>query len=89
MPYTRGRERSRDVQKHTTEARGDLESHGYKEVTLAWARRQLVLLDREDGTAAISRQLLRTWPAATMRIRFSTSHPKDMSDDTLRVIAEA
>ena len=89
VPYTRGRERSRDVQSILTEVR-DLESHGYKEVTLLGQNVNSYCWHREDGTDLLFPELLRTVARAvpTMRIRFSTSHPKDMSDDTLRVIAE-
>ncbi len=90
VPYTRGRERSRDVESILREVH-DLEARGYKEVTLLgqnvnsyrWAK------EGSDETIAFP-QLLRTVARAvpTMRIRFSTSHPKDMSDETLHVIAE-
>ncbi len=84
VPYTRGRERSRDVESILREAR-DLAERGYKELTLlgqnvnsyAW------------GDVRFP-QLLRTVARAVpgLRVRFTTSHPKDMSDETLHVIAE-
>ncbi len=89
VPYTRGRERSRDVQSILTEVR-DLETRGYKEVTLLGQNVNSYCWKREDGTELRFPELLRTVAQAArgMRIRFSTSHPKDMSDETLHVIAE-
>ncbi len=89
VPYTRGRERSRDVQSILTEVR-DLEAKGYKEVTLLGQNVNSYCWKREDGTELRFPELLRTVAQAArgMRIRFSTSHPKDMSDETLHVIAE-
>ena len=86
VPYTRGRERSRDVESILTEVR-DLRDRGYKEVTLL-GQNVNSYLDTATGTAfpALLRRVAREAPS--MRIRFTTSHPKDMSDDTLRVIAE-
>lgn len=101
VPYTRGRERSRDIESILNEAK-DLQARGYKEVTLLgqnvnsyrWERNETG--EGNDGTGAtggevidfpkLLRKVAETVPA--MRIRFSTSHPKDMSDETLRVIAE-
>lgn len=96
VPYTRGRERSRDVESILAEVK-DLEARGYKEVTLLGQNVNSYLWTPEtDGNAggkpaavdfpALLRTVARAVPS--MRIRFSTSHPKDMSDDTLRVIAE-
>ena len=84
VPYTRGRERSRDLESILTEVR-DLRDKGYKEVTLLG--QNVNSYKFEDITFP---QLLRrvAEEAPTMRIRFTTSHPKDMSDETLRVIAE-
>ena len=94
VPYTRGRERSRDVQSILREVH-DLEARGYKEVTLLGQNVNSYLWtpDAADGAEAETitfPQLLRTVARAVpgMRIRFSTSHPKDMSDETLHVIAE-
>ena len=88
VPYTRGRERSRDVESILAEVR-DLEEKGYKEVTLLGQNVNSYRFVRE-GTAVGFPDLLATVAAAVpgMRIRFSTSHPKDMSDETLHVIAE-
>lgn len=106
VPYTRGRERSRDVESILREVR-DLHEHGYKEVTLLGqnvnsylgelkSKNEKVNSEGNDGKAdaksekvafpALLRMVAESVP--DMRIRFTTSHPKDMSDDTLRVIAE-
>ena len=112
VPYTRGRERSRDVESILREVR-DLRDRGFKEVTLLGqnvnsynAHPQPLPKGGEFGYsqgASLSglpslgeglgvgiAQLLRlvAREAPEMRIRFTTSHPKDMSDETLRVIAE-
>lgn len=131
VPYTRGRERSRDVESILREVR-DLEARGYKEVTLlgqnvnsyiwhthgenhgegeanatiAPAEEQGILTAEQIENAAPAMVQPTATPAAPdditfpkllrlvaravpgMRIRFSTSHPKDMSDETLHVIAE-
>ena len=89
VPYTRGRERSRDIESILTEAR-DLESRNYKEITLLGQNVNSYCWKREDGTEIRFPELLRTVARAVpgLRIRFSTSHPKDMSDETLHVIAE-
>lgn len=84
VPYTRGRERSRDVESILTEAR-DLEARGYKEVTLLGQN----VNSYECGEVKFPELLRKVAQAVpAMRVRFTTSHPKDMSDDTLRVIAE-
>lgn len=106
VPYTRGRERSRDVESILREVR-DLHEHGYKEVTLLGQnvnsylgelkiKNEEVNSEGNDGKGddksekvafpALLRMVAEAVP--DMRIRFTTSHPKDMSDDTLRVIAE-
>lgn len=90
VPYTRGRERSRDVESILREVR-DLEARGYKEVTLLGQNVNSYLWKadadaQELNFAALLRTVARAVP--DMRIRFSTSHPKDMSDETLHVIAE-
>lgn len=106
VPYTRGRERSRDVESILREVR-DLHEHGYKEVTLLGqnvnsylgelkSKNEKVNSEGNDGKGDAKSEkvafpaLLRMVAEAVpdMRIRFTTSHPKDMSDDTLRVIAE-
>ena len=89
VPYTRGRERSRDVQSILAEVR-DLQQHGCREVTLLGQNVNSYRFDAADGQTVLFPELLHTVARTVpdMRIRFSTSHPKDMSDDTLRVIAE-
>ena len=93
VPYTRGRERSRDVESILREVR-DLRDRGFKEVTLLGQNvnsyRSLTPSPLQDESELLFPQLLRrvAEEAPTMRIRFTTSHPKDMSDETLRVIAE-
>ncbi|MBM6883697.1 tRNA (N6-isopentenyl adenosine(37)-C2)-methylthiotransferase MiaB [Bacteroides caecigallinarum] len=88
VPYTRGRERSRDVESILNEVR-DLEKKGYKEVTLLGQNVNSYRFEK-DGEVVTFPMLLRlvaeTVPG--MRVRFTTSHPKDMSDETLHVIAE-
>ncbi len=88
VPYTRGRERSRDVESILREVR-DLEERGYKEVTLLGQNVNSYRFER-DGHVIAFPELLRTVAETVpgMRVRFTTSHPKDMSDDTLHVIAE-
>lgn len=99
VPYTRGRERSRDVQSILSEVR-DLQARGYKEVTLlgqnvnsyCWqpADDQIVNGKYPNRQPLDFADLLQTVAQAVpdMRIRFTTSHPKDMSDKTLQVIAD-
>jgi len=108
VPYTRGRERSRDPHDILTEAR-DLESRGYKELTLLGQNVNSYLYKSEspeNTTDMVSVEALNNAPVRSgvewdfprlleevalavpsMRIRFTTSHPKDMSDETLHVIA--
>ena len=83
VPYTRGRERSRDVDSILQEVK-DLQSKGYKEVTLLGQNVNSYQYNNIDFP-----QLLAIVAEAVpdMRIRFTTSHPKDMSDKTLEVIA--
>ena len=98
VPYTRGRERSRDVDSILREVK-DLEVRGFKEVTLLGQNVNSYLYETETEGGSpentITKQinfpkLLRMVAESvpTMRVRFTTSHPKDMSDETLRVIAE-
>ena len=89
VPYTRGRERSRDISSILAEVH-DLEARGYREVTLLgqnvnsyrWVSDQ----GEEVGFPELLRRVARAVPS--MRVRFTTSHPKDMSDETLHVIAD-
>lgn len=90
VPYTRGRERSRDVESILAEVR-DLRDRGYKEVTLLGQNVNSYMgHDEATGSDVDFADLLRrvAETAPEMRVRFTTSHPKDMSDKTLHVIAE-
>ena len=89
VPYTRGRERSRDVESILNEVR-DLRDKGYKEVTLLGQNVNSYRFTRPDGEVVTFPTLLRTVAREVpqLRIRFTTSHPKDMSDETLHVIAQ-
>lgn len=105
VPYTRGRERSRDVESILNECR-DLAARGYKELTLLGQNVNSYIahpVEESVGESAILSQTQeQTQEAITfprllamvaeavpqMRVRFTTSHPKDMSDETLRVIAK-
>ena len=91
VPYTRGRERSRDVESILREVR-DLRDKGYKEVTLLGQNVNSYSGERreESGEKILFPELLKMVAdeVPTMRVRFTTSHPKDMSDETLQVIAE-
>ena len=84
VPYTRGRERSRDVESILRETH-DLEEKGYKELTLLGQNVNSYRCNETDFPMLL-RRVAREVPH--MRVRFTTSHPKDMSDNTLRVIAE-
>ncbi|RGN51319.1 MULTISPECIES: tRNA (N6-isopentenyl adenosine(37)-C2)-methylthiotransferase MiaB [unclassified Bacteroides] len=88
VPYTRGRERSRDVDSILNEV-GDLIAKGYKEITLLGQNVNSYRFEKE-GEIITFPMLLRIVAKAApgVRIRFTTSHPKDMSDETLQVIAE-
>ncbi len=93
VPYTRGRERSRDIDSILKEVT-DLREKGFKEVTLLGQNVNSYHFTRtqEDGTEEHIDfpELLRRVATAVpeMRIRFTSSHPKDMSDETLHVIAD-
>ena len=89
VPYTRGRERSRDVDSILGEV-ADLVAKGYKEVTLLGQNVNSYRFEKPDEETITFPMLLRTVAEAApgVRIRFTTSHPKDMSDETLRVIAD-
>jgi tRNA-2-methylthio-N6-dimethylallyladenosine synthase len=89
VPYTRGRERSRDVQSILNEV-DDLVAKGFKEIILLGQNVNSYHFIAENGEETTFPQLLRRVAQHTpqTRIRFTTSHPKDMSDETLHVIAE-
>ncbi len=87
VPYTRGRERSRDVESICREVL-DLQARGYKEVTLLGQNVNSYRWEKDGQVidfADLLQKVADTVP--DMRIRFTTSHPKDMSDKTLQVIA--
>lgn len=92
VPYTRGRERSRDVESIKNEVL-DLQAKGYKEVTLLGQNVNSYRYEHTNAEGEVEvigfAQLLRIIAnlVPDMRIRFTTSHPKDMSDETLEVIA--
>lgn len=83
VPYTRGRERSREVNSILNEVK-DLQDKGYKEVTLLGQNVNSYQCG-EVGFPQLLASVAEAFPK--MRIRFTTSHPKDMSDETLEVIA--
>ena len=93
VPYTRGRERSRDVTSILNEVH-DLEAKGFKEVTLLGQNVNSYRYEQPSADGGMDvitfPMLLRMVAEAvpTMRVRFTTSHPKDMSDETLHVIAD-
>lgn len=90
VPYTRGRERSRDPQDILTECK-DLAQRGYKELTLLGQNVNSYTVEDDDSgeTTEFSHLLeLVAKEVPEMRIRFTTSHPKDMMEDTLRIIAK-
>ena len=91
VPYTRGRERSRDVASILREV-CDLRDRGFKEVTLLGQNvNSYQFVDTTDNNQTITFPMLLRMVAEAvpeMRVRFTTSHPKDMSDETLQVIAE-
>ena len=88
VPYTRGRERSRDVASILGEV-ADLVQKGYKEITLLGQNVNSYHFEQGSDIVTFPVLLRRVAESAPgVRIRFTTSHPKDMSDETLRVIAE-
>lgn len=88
VPYTRGRERSRELQSILNEV-DDLRRRGFKEVTLLGQNVNSYRFVDADGSVTDFPRLLATVAefAPEMRVRFTTSHPKDMSDETIDVIA--
>lgn len=89
VPYTRGRERSREVRSILNEL-ADLRAKGYREVTLLGQNvNSYRYTDPSDGTVTDFAALLGLVAEAApdMRVRFTTSHPKDMTDDILHAIA--
>lgn len=88
VPYTRGRERSRSAESILAEL-ADLRARGFKEATLLGQNVNSYRYTADDGTEIDFPALLAMVADAApdMRIRFTTSHPKDMSDETIAVIA--
>jgi tRNA-2-methylthio-N6-dimethylallyladenosine synthase len=88
VPYTRGRERSRDMHSILKEAK-DLLAAGYKEVTLLGQNVDSYKWESEDGKEKINfAKLLENVALISpeLRVRFSTSHPKDITDEVLYTI---
>ncbi|MBR2609087.1 MAG: tRNA (N6-isopentenyl adenosine(37)-C2)-methylthiotransferase MiaB [Bacteroidales bacterium] len=88
VPYTRGRERSRDPQTIVNEAR-ILFENGYKEVTLLGQNVDSYAWESPEGNMNFP-QLLEAVALISpeLRVRFSTSHPKDISDDVIYTMAK-
>lgn len=88
VPYTRGAERSRDPKTIVREA-CDLFSKGYKEVTLLGQNVDSYLWKSPDGDVDFA-DLLASVAAISpeLRVRFSTSHPKDISDKVILTMSE-
>lgn len=88
VPYTRGRERSREVESIIKEI-ADLKGRGFKEVTLLGQNVNSYAYEGENGVVNFAKLLeIVSVEFPDMRIRFSTSHPKDMTDDILYTIAK-
>lgn len=88
VPYTRGRERSRELHSILAEV-ADLRARGYKEVTLLGQNVNSYRYVDEQGNVTDFASLLAAVADAApdMRVRFTTSHPKDMADSVLEVMA--
>lgn len=88
VPYTRGRERSRDINSILNEV-NDLKTKGFKEITLLGQNVNSYRFNQNDKIIDFADllQIVAT-EVPDIRIRFTTSHPKDMSDKTLNVIAQ-
>lgn len=90
VPFTRGRERSRDPYSIIREAQ-ELVAQGYKEVTLLGQNVDSYKWNSEDGSDPVNFARLLEMTALVdpnLRVRFSTSHPKDITDDVLYTIAK-
>ena len=88
VPYTRGRERSRELASILREV-ADLRAKGFKEVTLLGQNVNSYRYEDADGVVTDFAALLAAVAGAApdMRVRFTTSHPKDLSDGVIAVIA--
>ena len=90
VPFTRGRERSRDPHSIVKEAK-DLFDRGYREVTLLGQNVDSYKWKNEDESEKVNFANLLEMVALVnpdLRIRFSTSHPKDMTDEVLEIMAK-
>lgn len=90
VPFTRGRERSRDAHSIVQEAK-ELAEAGYREVTLLGQNVDSYKWASEDGTQSVNFAQLLAMVAEVdpqMRVRFSTSHPKDITDEVLHTMAK-
>lgn len=90
VPFTRGRERSRDAHSIVAEAKSLFEA-GYREVTLLGQNVDSYTWTSEDGTETVNFAQLLAQTALVnpaLRVRFSTSHPKDITDEVLHTIAK-
>lgn len=88
VPYTRGRERSRDTKSILKEI-NDLQNRGFKEVTLLGQNvnsYHFCSATEDVNFPQLLALVAEGFP--TMRIRFTTSHPKDMCDETLQMVAK-
>ncbi len=87
VPYTRGRERSRETESILAEV-ADLRARGFKEVTLLGQNVNSYCYSGKDGVVDFAKLLSMVAEAAPdMRVRFTTSHPKDMSDEIIEAIS--
>ena len=89
VPYTRGRERSREPQSILNELH-DLQQRGFKEVTLLGQNVNSYLYKPADGSEPVDLSALLTMVAQAapeMRVRFTTSNPEDLSDEIIDVMA--
>jgi tRNA-N(6)-(isopentenyl)adenosine-37 thiotransferase enzyme MiaB len=89
VPYTRGRERSRDVESILNEVR-DMKEKGFREITLLGQNVNSYAFKKADDTVVTFAMLLEivAEEAYPMRVRFTTSHPRDMGEDMLYAIAK-
>ena len=99
VPFTRGRERSRDPESIVAEVR-DLFERGYREITLLgqnvdsyiWAggglKKEILTEEQRNASTSFAQLMERVaLVSPELRVRFSTSNPRDMTDDALHVIA--
>ncbi|MBX3241906.1 MAG: tRNA (N6-isopentenyl adenosine(37)-C2)-methylthiotransferase MiaB [Chitinophagaceae bacterium] len=89
VPFTRGRERSRDASSILAECR-NLYERGFREVTLLGQNVDSYYYTKDDETPITFAVLLERVAAISpdLRVRFSTSHPKDITDDVLHTMAK-